>query len=60
MFRRLRTVPTGAELRAPRSGPRRVLTTAIIVTLVGGGWLAYHTVEFHPPASVVEALLPRL
>ena len=33
---------------------------AVIVTLVSGAWFAYHAVEFHVPASVVEALLPRL
>jgi len=32
----------------------------VIVTLLGGGWFAYHAVEFHVPASVVEALPPRL
>ena len=39
---------------------RRLLKTAVIVTLLGGGWFAYHAVEFHVPLSLVEALLPRL
>ena len=57
------TRPPGApaaEGRAPRRGPGRLLTTAMIVTLLGGGWFAYHQVEFHVPRSLVEALLPRL
>jgi hypothetical protein len=54
------TLPTAA---APSAPPRywlsHLVKTAMIVALLGGGWLAYHTVEFHSPASVVEALLPR-
>ena len=43
----------------PRHWVRQVAGTAMIVALLGGGWLAYHAVEFHTPASVVDALLPR-
>lgn len=44
------------------SRPRRLwlVKTAMIATLLAGGWFAYQAVEFHAPASVMEALLPRL
>jgi hypothetical protein len=40
---------------------RLLLLAALVVTGVGGGWLAYQAVEFefHAPTSIVEALLPR-
>jgi hypothetical protein len=38
----------------------RVIKAAMIAALLGGGWFASHTTEFHVPASIVEALLPRL
>ena len=60
MLTRLHSAPIAAEPRAPRRGPGRLLKTAVIVTLLGGGWFAYHAVEFHVPLSLVEALLPRL
>jgi len=60
MLTRLHSVPIAAECRAPRRGLGRLFGTAVIATLLGGGWFAYHAVEFHIPASVVEALLPRL
>ena len=60
MLTRLHSAPIAAERRAPRRGPGRLLKTAVIVTLLGGGWFAYHAVEFHVPLSLVEALLPRL
>jgi hypothetical protein len=44
----------------PRHRLSQALKTAMIVALLGGGWFAYHAVEFHLPASIVEALLPRL
>jgi hypothetical protein len=47
------------EPRVPRAGLRRLLATAVIVGLLGGGWLLYRVVEFHPPESIIEALLPR-
>ena len=49
-----------AAPRAPRRWLSQVLRTAMMVALLGGGWFAYHTVEFHVPRSIVEALLPRL
>ena len=55
-----RIAPIAAECRGPRRGLGRLFKTAVIVTLLGGGWFAYHAVEFLVPASVVEALLPRL
>jgi hypothetical protein len=57
---RMSTPAAAAEPSAPpRSWLSQLAKTAMIVALLGGGWLVYHTVEFHAPASVVEALLPR-
>jgi hypothetical protein len=57
---RMSTPAAAAEPSAPpRHWLSQLATTAMIVALLGGGWLAYHAVEFHAPASVVEALLPR-
>ena len=50
---------TARPYAPPRHWLRQVAKTAMIAALLGGGWLAYHAVEFHAPASVVEALLPR-
>jgi len=58
----------GADVRTHRVGgaarsavlAEPGLKTAMIVALLGGGWFAYHAVEFHVPASIVEALMPRL
>jgi hypothetical protein len=36
-----------------------VLKVAMMVALLGTGWVAYHVIEFHMPASIAEAL-PRL
>ena len=49
---------------APESRPLRrrlsaLLKAAMIVAGLGTGWVAYHVVEFHIPASIAEAL-PRL
>ena len=38
---------------------RRLLKTMLILTLFTGGLAVYEFVEFHPPASLVEALLQR-
>jgi len=46
--------------RSPRYRLTQVVKTAMIAALLGGGWFAYHTIEFHVPASIVEGLLPRL
>lgn len=61
---------TLARLNAPRtfavdSGPdeprRRLLFGAVLMAaLLVGGVLASQTLEFHPPASWVEVLVPRL
>ena len=43
-------------LRRPR---RAVLKAAMILAPLAVGWVAYHVVEFHIPASIAEPL-PRL
>ena len=53
-----------APVAAPESRPLRrrlsaLLKAAMIVAGLGTGWVAYHVVEFHIPASIAEAL-PRL
>ena len=48
--------PQPHPLRRPR---RAALKAAMILALLAVGWLAYHVVEFHIPASIAEAL-PRL
>jgi hypothetical protein len=60
MLRRRHGAPAAADRGAPRRGRARLVKTAVIVTLLGGGWFAYQAVEFHVPASLVEALLPRI
>jgi hypothetical protein len=32
----------------------------VIAAMLGGSFLASQTFEYHPPASLIEALLPRL
>jgi hypothetical protein len=39
---------------------RRLMKAVAIAALIGGGWLASQTLEFHAPDSFVEALLPRM
>jgi hypothetical protein len=39
---------------------RRLMKAVAIAALIGGGWLASQTLEFHTPDSLVEALLPRM
>jgi len=46
--------------RSPRCRISQVLKTAMAVALLGGGWLAFHVVQFHVPTSLLEALMPRL
>ena len=58
MLARLRAAPIAAEHGAPPPGRLRLLTAAMIVMLLGGGWVGYHPVKLHRPASIVEALLP--
>jgi hypothetical protein len=47
------------ESSNPGRSLRLLLTTAVLATLLSGGWIALHAVEFHLPTSIVEALLPR-
>jgi len=56
---RRRPAATAQPYAAPWQWLRQAAKTATIVALLGGGWLAYQAVEFHAPASVVKALLPR-
>ena len=41
-------------------GRTRVLQLVTLLMLLCGGFLAYRVVEFNPPASLIEAFLPRL
>ncbi len=58
MLDRLHDAPPrpGAPAPAARRWVARMLA---IVTLIGGGLLAFSVLDFHPPTSI-EALLPRL
>jgi hypothetical protein len=47
------TVPESALRRRRRA---TILKTAMIAALLATGWFAVHVVEFHPPASMAEAL----
>jgi len=38
---------------------RDLATIAVIVTVLAGGSLAWRTVEFHRPQSLLDAVLPR-
>ena len=49
-------IDLGGASRHPR---RRLLRTVLILALFTGGLAFYEFVEFHPPASVVEAFLQR-
>jgi hypothetical protein len=53
------TPPRVPRPRSPRYRLAQVIK-AMIAALLGGSWFAYHTIEFHVPALIVEALLPRL
>ncbi|MGH7325997.1 MAG: hypothetical protein ACREJ9_15330 [Candidatus Rokuibacteriota bacterium] len=52
------TVAAGSG--ADERGRRLLLTAMVIAAMLGGGFLASQTFEFHRPASLVEAFLPRL
>jgi hypothetical protein len=59
---RLETAST-LDVAAPppdHAGLWRLAKAAMIATLLGGGFVALQALEFNPPASLVEALLPRL
>jgi len=60
MLARLSAAIAPSEPCPSRHRLSQVLNPVMIVALLGGGWFAYHAVEFHLPASIVEALLPRL
>lgn len=44
----------------PGGAIRRLIKPAMIVLLLGGGFLALQTLDFHLPHSLIEALLPRM
>lgn len=58
MLERISAAPVAVPEPEPR-GRRRLVASAIIAMLIGGGLLASGVVEFDPPTSI-EALLPRL
>jgi hypothetical protein len=47
------------ESYSERRRLRALLKAAMLVALLGTGWVAFHAVEFHMPASIAETL-PRL
>jgi hypothetical protein len=53
-------VPEAVALGPASLGFRRLAAAAMIAVLLGCGLLASQALEFHPPASLVEALFPRL
>ena len=60
MLARFRPAPRPTGDGAPRRGRLRVLTAAMIVMLLGGGFAASQPVELHLPPSIVETLMPRV
>ncbi len=51
------TVDQGGD----QGGHRRLLLTAVVMgAMLVGSVLASQALEFHPPASLIEAILPRL
>jgi hypothetical protein len=59
MLERVNAPPRAIAAVAPGTTRNRLLTTAIIATLIGCGLLASQVMEFTPPTSI-EALLPRM
>lgn len=61
MLARLHAEPVEASVAGanPR-GLRWIARAVMTAALLGGGLLAAQTLEFHPPDSLVEAMLPRL
>ena len=53
------SAPASVQRHPPRRPRRSVLKAAMILAPLAVGWVAYHVVEFHIPASIAEAL-PRL
>jgi hypothetical protein len=61
MLARLDAPIPGVNAEAePGRALRRLIKPATIVLLLGCGLLAYQTLDFHLPHSLLEALLPRL
>ncbi|HSF05812.1 MAG TPA: hypothetical protein VLG10_08485 [Methylomirabilota bacterium] len=58
MLEQLEAPPPVLVTDAPR-GRRRLIKAVAIAALLGGGLLASQALEFKPPTSLVEALLPR-
>ncbi len=50
----------GSDPGTDEHGRRLLLTAMVIAVMLGGGLLASQTFEFTLPASLVEALFPRL
>ena len=50
------TPVTGPEPHTLRRRRTAFLRAAMIAALLGTGWVAYHVVEFHMPASIADAL----
>jgi len=46
--------------RADERGRAWIARAAMVAALLGGALLAVQTLEFHPPDSLVGALLPRV
>ena len=56
------TAPQVDAIVPPRHDGRlykALVKTALLASLLCGGYIATQMLEFHPPASIVEALLPR-
>lgn len=61
MLARLNAPPTApVDSGADERGRRRLLKAVAIAAMLAGSFLASQTFEYHPPASLIEALLPRL
>lgn len=52
--------PTEVTALDGSRGRTRVLQLVTLLGLLCGGLLAYQVVEFNPPASLIDAILPRL
>ena len=61
MLARLGNTPIRGQASAvPGRQLRWLVTMVSLLMALGGGVLAFQAFEFHPPASLIEALLPRL
>lgn len=58
--RMLVEAPGRAVARTAGQRWRPLMKAVAIAALIGGGFLASQTLEFHTPDSLIEALLPRL